>query len=71
MGWILVVWLSAPNNFTVYEKFSTYEACIEKKQIVMRAFEQADSKLQVDCKKRKPGDAFKKNEVVVHRYVLR
>lgn len=71
MGWVLVIWLSSPNNFTVYEKFSTYEACVDKKETVMKAFQQADSKLQVDCKKRKPGDTFRKNEVTVTRYVLR
>lgn len=71
MEWVLVIWLASSNNFTIYEKFHTQEACLEKRTIVSKALNQANSKMQTECRTRKPGDVFKKGEVVVTRYVLR
>jgi hypothetical protein len=71
MNWVLVVWLASSNNFTIYEKFPTQEACMEKQITVTKALNQADSKMKTECRKRKPGDVFNKSDIVVTRYILR
>jgi hypothetical protein len=71
MEWALVIWLASPTNFTIYEKFQSEKMCQEKMVTVQKALIQSQSKMQIDCRKRRPGDAFKKGEVVVTRYILR
>jgi hypothetical protein len=71
MNWVLVIWLASSNNYTIYEKFSTQEACMEKQVTVTKALGQVDSKMRTECRTRKPGDVFKKGEVTVTRYILR
>ena len=71
MNWVLIIWLASPNNYTIYEKFSTQESCLEKQEIVTKALKQADSKMLTECRPRKPGDVFKKSDVTVTRYTLR
>lgn len=71
MNFVLVIWLASAGQYTVYEKFSTMEACLEKQKTVAAALTQAGSKMQTDCRGRKPGDVFKSKDVVVSRYVMR
>jgi hypothetical protein len=71
MNWVLVIWLSSPSNFTVYEKFQSEEMCMNKMATVQKALANSDSKMQLDCRKRRVGDTLKKNEVVITRYTLR
>jgi hypothetical protein len=70
MEWVLIIWLNSPKNFTVYEQFKTIEQCSAKQEIVQRAFKQADSKMNLECRKRKIGDITNKSNVMVKRYVL-
>ena len=71
MNFVLVIWLASANQYTVYEKFPSIEACLDKQKTVIAALNQAGSKMQTECRGRKPGDVFKANDVVVSRYVLR
>ena len=71
MNWVLVIWLASSNNFTIYEKFETQQACLDKLATVSKALKQTDSKMNLDCRNRRPGDAFKKNEIIITRYTLR
>jgi hypothetical protein len=71
MNWVLVIWLASPNNFTIYEKFQSEEMCVNKMATVQTALVQSGSKMKLDCRNRRPGDAFKKNEIVITRYTLR
>ena len=71
MNYVLVIWLASSSQFTVFQKFDTLDACLEKQQTVVSALKQADSKMQTECRKRRPGDVFKSNDMVVSRYVLR
>jgi hypothetical protein len=71
MNWVLVIWLASSNNYTIYEKFQSEESCLSKQKTVVSALSQADSKMKTECRTRRPGDVFKKSEVVVTRYVLR
>lgn len=71
MNFALVIWLASASQYTVYEKFPTMEACLEKQQTVVSALKQAGSKMQTECRNRKTGDVFKSKDVVVSRYVLR
>lgn len=71
MKFALVIWLASTNQYTIYQKFPTMEACLEKQQTVVAALTQAESKMRTECRGRKPGDVFKANDVVVSRYVLR
>ena len=71
MNWVLVIWLASSNNFTIYEKFETQQACLDKLATVSKALKQADSKMSIECRTRKPGDVFKKSDIVGTRYILR
>jgi len=71
MKWVLVIWLTTSNDYSVYEKFRSEEECLSKQKTVSAALQQADSKMQVECRTRRPGDVFKKNDIVVTRLVLR
>ena len=71
MNWVLVIWLASAGQYTVYEKFHDEDACLEKQKVVRAALTQAESKMQTECRRRKAGDVFKSNDVVVTRYVLR
>ena len=71
MNWVLVIWLASSNNFTIYEKFETQQACLDKLATVQKALAQSGSKMNLDCRNRRPGDAFKKNEIIITRYTLR
>lgn len=70
MGWILVVWLNTPTNFTIYEQFQSQEQCLAKYETVQKALTQANSKMGLECRKRKIGDRTNKSDIVVKRYVL-
>lgn len=71
MKWVLIIWLGSSNNFTVFDKFINEKDCIEKQVTLNKALNQASSKMQTECRLSKPGDAFKKSNIVVTRYVLR
>jgi hypothetical protein len=71
MNWILIVWLGTPSNFTIFDKFPDEKACIEKQVTLKKAFTQASSKMQTECRLQRPGDAFKKSNIVVTRHTLR
>ena len=71
MNWVLIVWLSTPNNFTVFDRFSTFDECLAKKEMVVKALSQTESKMNVDCRKRKIGDLTNKSDIMIKRYVLR
>jgi hypothetical protein len=71
MNWVLIIWLGTPSNFTIFEKFPNEKACIEKQVTLNKALNQAGSKMQTECRLSKPGDAFKKSNITVTRYVLR
>jgi hypothetical protein len=71
MNYVLVIWLASAGQYTVFEKFATMEACLEKQQTVVAALTQANSKMRTECRGRKPGDVFKSKDVMVSRYVLR
>ena len=71
MKWVLVVWLASSGDYSIYEKFRSEEDCLNKQKTVTAALSQANSKLKTECRPRRPGDVFKKNEVVVTRLVLR
>ena len=71
MNWVLVIWLASSNNYTIYEKFDSQEACLSKQVTVTKALNQANSKMKTECRTRKPGDVFRKGEVTVTRYILR
>lgn len=71
MNWVLVIWLASSSEYTVFQKFNTLEDCLDKQQTVVSALSQAESRMKTECRKRKPGDVFKSNDVVVSRYVLR
>lgn len=71
MNFVLAIWLASSGQYTIYEKFPTMEACLEKQQTVAAALKQTGSKMQTECRGRKPGDVFKAKDVVVSRYVLR
>jgi hypothetical protein len=71
MKWALVIWLASANQFTIYESFDSVEQCLAKKETVTKALKQAESKMQINCQQRRPGDVFKGGEVVVSRYTFR
>ncbi len=54
MNWVLVIWLASSNNFTIYEKFETQQACLDKLATVSKALKQADSKMSIECRTRNP-----------------
>ncbi len=70
MNWVLIVWLATPNNFTVFDRFSTLEECLAKKETVVKALTQTESRMNVDCRKRKIGDLTNKSDIMIKRYVL-
>ncbi len=70
MTWALVIWALSPDNFTVYDRFQTVEQCLEKRQSVVKALKQADSKMQLSCRPIKPGGQKARGEIVVQKYIL-
>jgi hypothetical protein len=71
LKWVLVIWLASSSDYTIYEKFRSEEECLSKQKTVTAALAQAESKMKIECRTRKPGDVFKQNGIVVNRYVLR
>lgn len=51
MNWVLVIWLTVPTNYTVYEQFSDLKSCIDKKTMVQKALNQAGSEMRVNCRR--------------------
>jgi hypothetical protein len=70
MKWALVLWLVAPDNFTVFERFESVEQCLQKREVVLRAFEQVDSDYQAVCRPIKKGGSKANSDIVVHRYII-
>lgn len=70
MNWVLVIWLGTPSNYTVYQEFKTIEQCIEKQTMVQKALQQADSKMNVTCRKASMTDKKQKGDIIVQRYVF-
>ena len=50
MKWALVIWLSIPDNYTIYDQFKTLSECLDKQQQVSRALKQANSEMMVNCR---------------------
>jgi len=70
LNWILIIWLGTPSNYTVYQEFKTIEQCIEKQTMVQKALKQAESKMDVACRKASTMDKKQSGDIVVHRYVF-
>ena len=72
MKWALVIWLASSNsdNFSVYERFVTLEECLNKKQIVTKALNQANSNMQLSCRPIEKGGQKESKTVIVQRYIL-
>ena len=51
MNWVLVIWLAVPTNYTVYEQFEDLKSCMNKRDMVQRALNQADSQMKVSCRR--------------------
>lgn len=70
MEWVLIIWLETPSNYTVYQEFKTIEQCIDKQTMVQKALKQADSKMNVACRKSIMTDKKQSGDIIVHRYVF-
>lgn len=73
MNWALVIWLasSGSDNFSVYERFATLEECLDKKQTVSKALDQANSNMRVVCRPiAKGGQKENKSAIAVNRYTV-
>jgi hypothetical protein len=70
MNWVLIIWLGTSSNYTVYQEFKTVEQCIEKQTMVQKALQQADSKMNVTCRKASMMDKKQKGDIIVQRYVF-
>jgi len=70
MKWVLIIWLGTQNNYTVYESFETSEQCFQKKDLVTKALQQVESKMNLTCRQQRPADKFNKSNIAVNRYVL-
>ena len=51
MTWILVFWLSVPENFTAYERFETEEKCQVSARAWNARLQKVNSKLICECRK--------------------
>jgi len=70
MKWALVIWALSADNFTVYERFQTVEECLEKRETVTKALQQANSKMQLSCRPIKSGGQKARSEIVVQKFTL-
>lgn len=70
MEWVLIIWLGTPSNYTVYQEFKTVEQCVEKQTSVQKALQQAESKMNVTCRKSTMMDKKQKGDIIVQRYVF-
>ena len=70
MDWVLIIWLGTTSNFSVYQEFKTMEQCLDKQFSVQKALKQADSKMNVSCRKIKPGEPKSSSNITVQRYVF-
>ena len=70
MDWALFIWLGTTSNFAVYQEFKTFEQCLDKQFLVQRALKQADSKMNVNCRKLKPGEPKPNSNITVQKYVF-
>ena len=70
MDWVLIIWLGTTSNFSVYQEFKTMEQCLDKQFSVQKALKQADSKMNVSCRKIKPGEPKPSGNITVQRYVF-
>ena len=64
MKWALVVWVVSANNFTVFDKFETVEQCLNKREIVVAAFDQVNSKYNAVCRPIKNGGEKSNSNIV-------
>jgi hypothetical protein len=67
MKWALVVWVVSANNFTVFDKFDTVEQCLNKREVVVAAFDQVNSKYNAVCRPIKNGGEKSNSNIVVYR----
>jgi hypothetical protein len=51
MNWVLVIWLAVPSNYTVYEQFDDLKSCMDKRDFVQKALNQADSQMKMACRR--------------------
>jgi hypothetical protein len=70
MKWALVIWLSNPGNFAISERFLTVDECLSKRQVVMSAFNQVDSKYNAVCRPIAPNGEKSNSNIVIQRYVI-
>ena len=70
MDWVLIIWLGTTSNFAVYQEFKTMEQCLDKQFLVQKALKQADSKMNVTCRRIKPGESKPSGNITVQRYVF-
>lgn len=70
MKWALVIWALSSDNFTVYERFPSVDQCLEKRESVMKALSQVDSKMKVTCRPIQPGGQKARSQIVVEKHIL-
>ena len=70
MKWALVVWVVSSNNFTVFERFESLDNCLDKRETVISAFQQVDSKYNAVCRPISPTGAKSNSNIIVHRAVV-
>lgn len=70
MKWALVIWLSHPGNFAISERFVTVDDCLSKRQVVMKAFNQVDSRYNAVCRPIAPNGEKSNSDIVIHRAVV-
>jgi hypothetical protein len=47
--WVLVFWLNTPDNYTVYEKYSSEKVCRDEEQKWNRRLQIVKSKINASC----------------------
>lgn len=52
MTWILVFWLTFPENYTVHEQLRTERECNDKAQVWNRRFAIVKSEMRAECRQR-------------------
>ena len=72
MKWALVIWLygSPPGDFTVYERFTNLDDCLNKKHTVSKALNRVQSEMRVVCRPIETGGQRENKKIVIQRYVI-
>lgn len=54
MSWILVFWLTYPNNYAEYQTYRREKDCRAEQRLWQRRFDLVKSQLQADCRELAP-----------------